>query len=157
MKPALVCDSFHPASRANSQVEAGHEHAELHRVMRSQSFAVSSMLVIPLLLVGQTAVPDQTPSNGTPTAAPPQASAPPPIPQPPPFDRPVSWKLLLPNLVNDQERIWSFPARLVQGQNWIPTAAVLGTTAGLIALDPTEASYFRSSSSFHAFNNIFTG
>ena len=57
-------------------------------------------------------------------------------------DRPVSWKLLLPNLISDQERIWSFPARLVQGQNWIPTAAVLGTTAGLVALDPTEAHLF---------------
>jgi membrane-associated phospholipid phosphatase len=72
-------------------------------------------------------------------------------------DRPVSWKLLLPNIASDQQRIWTFPARLVQGQNWIPTAAVLGTTAGLIALDPTEAGYFRNTSAFHGFNNIFTG
>ena len=72
-------------------------------------------------------------------------------------ERPVSWKLLLPNLVHDQRRIWSFPARLVQGDRWIPTAAVLGTTAGLVALDPTEAAYFRRTSTFHGFNNIFTG
>jgi hypothetical protein len=79
-------------------------------------------------------------------------------PQPSPaVDRPISWKRLLPNIVSDQERIWSFPARLVQGQNWIPTAAVLGTTAGLVALDPTEASYFRRTSTFHGLNNIFTG
>jgi membrane-associated phospholipid phosphatase len=143
--------------KANRQIEAGHEHAALQPIMRIPTIAVSSMLVIPLLLAAQTAVPDQTPSNGTPTAAPPQPSAPAPIPQSPPFDRPVSWKLLLPNLVNDQERIWLFPARLVQGQNWIPTAAILGTTAGLIALDPTEASYFRGNASFHTFNNIFTG
>ena len=45
----------------------------------------------------------------------------------------------------------------MQGQSWISTAAVLGTTAGLLALDPTEASYFRRTSSFHGFNNIFTG
>jgi membrane-associated phospholipid phosphatase len=45
----------------------------------------------------------------------------------------------------------------VQGQGWIPTAAVLGTTAGLIALDPTEAAYFRRTPSFRGFNNIFTG
>jgi membrane-associated phospholipid phosphatase len=45
----------------------------------------------------------------------------------------------------------------VQGQNWIPTAAVLGTTAGLVALDATESSYFRGTSSFHGFNNIFSG
>jgi len=66
-------------------------------------------------------------------------------------------KLLLPNLISDQKRIWTFPARLVQGQNWIPTAAVLGTTAGLLALDPTEAGYFRNTATFHGFNNIFTG
>jgi len=64
---------------------------------------------------------------------------------------------LLPNLISDQERIWTFPARLAQGQNWIPTAAVLGTTAGLLALDPTEAAYFHRSSTFQEFNNIFTG
>jgi hypothetical protein len=34
---------------------------------------------------------------------------------------------------------WTFPARLVQGQSWIPTAVILGTAAGLVALDPTEA------------------
>lgn len=81
-----------------------------------------------------------------------------PVPQPePPFDRPVSWKLLLPNLVSDQKRIWLFPTRFVQGQNWIPTTAVLGTAAGLAALDPTEAAYFRRTPTFHGFNHIFTG
>jgi hypothetical protein len=45
----------------------------------------------------------------------------------------------------------------VQGQNWISTTAVLGTTAGLLALDPTEAAYFHRTSTFQAFNNIFTG
>jgi len=44
----------------------------------------------------------------------------------------------------------------VQGQNWIPTAAVLGTTAGLLALDPTDAAYFRRTPTFQRFNNIFT-
>jgi membrane-associated phospholipid phosphatase len=53
--------------------------------------------------------------------------------------------------------MWSFPARLVQGQNWLPTAAVLGTTAGLVALDPTDASYFRRTTTFHSFNNAFSG
>jgi hypothetical protein len=71
--------------------------------------------------------------------------------------RPVSWKLLVPNLLSDQERIWTFPARLVQGQSWIPTAVILGTAAGLVALDPTEANYFRRTKTFQGFNNIFTG
>lgn len=110
---------------------------------------------------GQTPEPDQTAPAGSPVSAPPQAPSPAsqagPAPQPgPAVDRQVSWKLLLPSLISDQGRIWSFPARLVQGQSWIPTAAVLGTTAGLVALDPTEAAYFRRTSSFHGFNNIFT-
>lgn len=80
-----------------------------------------------------------------------------PAPAPEPFDRPVSWKLLLPNLLSDQKQIWTFPARLAQGQDWIPTAAILGTTAGLIALDPIDGRYFRRTSTFHSFNNVFTG
>lgn len=77
---------------------------------------------------------------------------------PPQEERPVSWKLLLPNLIRDQERIWTFPARLVgQGQNVVPTAAVLGTTAALIALDPTESAYFRRSGSYNGFDNVFSG
>lgn len=117
-----------------------------------------STVAIPSQIAGQTATPDQTPLPGSPSSAPPQAPAPSPVPQPPPaVDRPVSWKLLFPNIVSDQERIWTFPARLAQGQSWIPTAAILGATAGLVALDPTEAPYFRHTSSYHGFNNIFTG
>jgi membrane-associated phospholipid phosphatase len=115
---------------------------------------VLSTLAIPSRIAGQTAEPDQTPPAGAPRSPAPQA----PVPRPTPaVDRPVSWKLLLPNLISDQERIWLFPIRLVQGQSWIPTAAVLGTTAGLFALDPIEAAYFRRTSSFDGFNNIFTG
>jgi hypothetical protein len=113
-----------------------------------------SSLTIPSRTMGQTAEPDQTPAS-SPTSVPPQA----PSPVSPPaaaVDRPVSWKLLLPNLISDQQRIWTFPARLAQGHDWIPTAAVLGTTAGMVALDPTEAAYFHRTPTFHGFNNIFT-
>jgi membrane-associated phospholipid phosphatase len=118
---------------------------------------VLSALAIPSWASAQATEPDQTPPVSVPTSPPAQSPTPFPTSQPPVVDRPVSWKLLLPNILNDQERIWTFPARLVQGQNWVPTAAVLGTTAGLIALDPTEAGYFRNTSTFHGFNNIFTG
>jgi membrane-associated phospholipid phosphatase len=57
----------------------------------------------------------------------------------------------------DQRQIWTFPARLLHGQNWTPTTAVLGTTAALVLLDPSEAGYFRRTPTFHGFNNIFTG
>lgn len=81
-----------------------------------------------------------------------------PIPPPSPaVGRPVSWKLLLPNLISDLKHIWLFPTRLVQGQNWIPTTAALGTTAGMLALDPAEAGYFHRTATFQGFNNIFAG
>jgi membrane-associated phospholipid phosphatase len=64
---------------------------------------------------------------------------------------------MLPNLIRDQAHIWTFPARLVQGQNLVPTAAVLGTTAALVAVDPIESKEFRSTPVFNGFNNVFTG
>ncbi len=118
----------------------------MERFSMKCSFALMLLvnLVISPWASAQATEPNQTPPAGVPTGAPPQSPPSSSSSQSPPVvDRPVSWKLLLPNIVNDQERIWSFPARLVQGQNWIPTAAILGTTAGLFALDPTEASYFR--------------
>src|ERR1700693_1666668 len=120
---------------------------------------VLTTVAIPPRMVGQTSPPDQT-HPAAPTSAPPQAPtpSPSPVPQSPPaVDRPVSWKRLFPNIDKDQERIWSFPVRLAQGQSWIPTAAVLGTTAGLVALDPTEAAFFRRTPSFQGFNKVFTG
>jgi membrane-associated phospholipid phosphatase len=130
--------------------------------LSNTKFGVGLMLLSTLAAssrtAGQTTEPDQTPPVGVPTSAPPQSPASSSSSQSPPVvDRQVSWKLLIPNIVNDQERIWSFPARLAQGQNWIPTAAILGTTAGLFALDPIEASYFRRASTYQGFNNIFTG
>ena len=35
-------------------------------------------------------------------------------------------------------------------------AAVLGATAGFIALDPVEAHYFRTTSTYRGFNHVFT-
>jgi membrane-associated phospholipid phosphatase len=60
-------------------------------------------------------------------------------------------------VIADQKQIWSFPARLVHGQTWIPATAVVGTTAGLMFLDPGEARYFRRTTTFHGFKNIVTG
>jgi membrane-associated phospholipid phosphatase len=116
--------------------------------------SVASMMLfasaVPFPSAAQTTGPDQT------QPASPQASA--PVPQPTPrVDRQVSWKLLLPNLLRDQQHIWTFPVRLAEGHNWFPTIAILGTTAGLVALDPTEGTYFRQTKTFQGFNNIFTG
>lgn len=125
---------------------------------RARNKDVKNLTLIPMLFFTGLAIPGlSSGQTKDPSSGPPQTSTPPAAPQPTQPDRPVSWKLLLPNILHDQEHIWTFPARLVQGQNLIPTGAVLGTTAGLVALDPTEAHYFRRTSTFHSFNNTFTG
>ena len=77
--------------------------------------------------------------------------------QTPDFDRPVSWKLMLPNVGSDQKKIWTFPAKLTHRKYLIPTLAFLGATAALIALDPHDAPPFRNTTAFNGFNNVFTG
>ncbi len=115
-----------------------------------------STLVTPSRVAAQATTPDQS-SPPAPPSEEPQPHRQPDQSPPPDLDRPISWKLLYPNLIADQKQIWSFPARLMRGQNWMPTAAVLATTAGLVLLDPKEGGYFRRTSTFHGFNNIFSG
>jgi membrane-associated phospholipid phosphatase len=75
-----------------------------------------------------------------------------------PADRDVSWKQLIPNILEDQQQIWTFPVRLFQGNEILPTIGFVGITAGLAAgVDPTEGSYFRNTTLFQGFNNVFTG
>jgi membrane-associated phospholipid phosphatase len=74
----------------------------------------------------------------------------------PDYDRPVSWKLLAPNILSDQKAIWLFPTKLARDRNWIPALSVAGVTAGLLALDPYEARYFHTTSTFQGFNRVFT-
>jgi membrane-associated phospholipid phosphatase len=62
----------------------------------------------------------------------------------------------LPNIAEDQRNIWLFPTKVAKDRNWIPVAAVLGATAGLIALDPVDARYFRTTSTYRGFNQVFT-
>ena len=116
-----------------------------------------STLVIPSRTEAQISTPDQSSPADLQPNEPAETARPPASSPPSDFDRSVSWKLLYANLISDQKQIWSFPAKLMQGQNWMPTAAVLGTTAGLVLLDPTEGGYFRRTPAFHGFNNIFNG
>ena len=74
-----------------------------------------------------------------------------------PVQREVSWRQLPKNFLSDQKDLWLFPAKLAQGHHWLPTIAVIGATAGLIAADPHDVGYFRRTSSFHGFNRGFSG
>lgn len=72
------------------------------------------------------------------------------------YDRPVSWKQMLPNILCDQKAIWLFPTKLAKNRNWLPAVAVVGSAAALFTLDPAEGRYFHQTSAFGAFNGVFT-
>jgi membrane-associated phospholipid phosphatase len=80
----------------------------------------------------------------------------PPNPNPQP-ERRVSWKLLVPNIIHDQKPIWLFPASVARGRHLKPTLGIILVTAGLVALDPHDAPYFRRTTSFIGFNKVFSG
>ena len=79
---------------------------------------------------------ETTPDPGLPQPAPASQSA-------PQVDRPVSSGRIVPNILDDQTKIWTFPTRLNKKRNWIPTALILGTTAALIATDPYSAPHIQ--------------
>ena len=72
-------------------------------------------------------------------------------------DRDVTLRKLPANILSDQKDIWLFPASLAHGRHWIPTIAVVGLTAGLLAADPHDVSYFRNTTTFNGFNSVMSG
>jgi membrane-associated phospholipid phosphatase len=71
-------------------------------------------------------------------------------------ERPVGVKLLIPNVLHDQKRIWLFPAELGEGKHVVPTLAAFALTAGMVALDPHDTPYFARTDSFTGFNRAFS-
>jgi hypothetical protein len=71
-------------------------------------------------------------------------------------------KLLLRRIATDQKPIWMFPLHAAEGKSWKPTLAVLGATAGLIALDPTDTPFFQRASyqqnaAVHGIGHVLSG
>src|SRR6266566_259649 len=77
--------------------------------------------------------------------------------QTPPAERDVSWRQLPSNVLHDQKDIWLFPVKVAHGRHWLPTAAVVGVTAGLLATDAHDAPDFQRTASFQGFNRLFNG
>jgi membrane-associated phospholipid phosphatase len=96
---------------------------------------------------GQEAVPAAVPTPGVPAQTTPSQ----------PAERDVSWRKLPRNFLHDQKDIWLFPRTLTQGHHWVPTAAIISVTAGLVAADPQDARYFRRTATFGDFNGAFSG
>lgn len=76
-------------------------------------------------------------------------------PAPAASDRSVSLREIIPNVVDDQKRIWSFPAHLTHDHNWVPTLVVVALTAGLVAADSRVDKPFVTTNAFHGFNSVF--
>jgi hypothetical protein len=55
----------------------------------------------------------------------------------------ISPKLMPQRISTDQKRIWLFPVAAARGKGWKPALVVIGVTAGLIALDPTDTPLFQ--------------
>jgi len=111
-----------------------------------KTFLLFIGLVAPSVLTAQVSPPDSDANQSAPA---PQ--------QVPPYQRPVSLGRIFPNIVDDQSKIWLFPAKLNKKRNWVPAAVIPGTTAALIALDSHDAPYFRNTSTFAGFKSVFTG
>jgi hypothetical protein len=62
----------------------------------------------------------------------------------PASDREVSWRSLPKDFLHDQKKIWLFPTELAKGKHWVPTLAIVGGTAVLIATDKNTMPYFRN-------------
>jgi membrane-associated phospholipid phosphatase len=81
---------------------------------------------------------------------------------PGPADQTISPSTLLPRILSDQKKIWSFPVTAVRGKSWKPALGVIGATTALIALDPLDTPYFQQTSfqqsgAVHTFNNVLSG
>ena len=75
--------------------------------------------------------------------------------QPTDDDRDISLKKLVPNIIEDQKVIWSFPRKLAEQRNFIPAAAfILAGTALVVGADPPVARYFRNTTTFNGFNRV---
>ena len=72
-------------------------------------------------------------------------------------ERDVTLRTLPKNFLYDQKDIWLFPVQLAKGRDWLPTLAVTGATAALIAVDPHDTPYFRRTTQFGRFNEAFSG
>ncbi len=58
--------------------------------------------------------------------------------------REATWRSLPGDFLHDQKDLWTFPIKLAKGHYLLPTAIVIGGTAGLIYADPHVMPYFRN-------------
>ncbi len=111
-------------------------------------FVFCCFLATPGILHGQ----EDAPAEAIPAAADPAQTT-----GNSPAWRDVSVRKLPTNFLSDQKDLWLFPGQVAQGRHWLPTVAIAGATAGLLAADAHDAPYFRRTASFRGFNRAFSG
>src|SRR5579883_2319749 len=68
------------------------------------------------------------------------------------------WKAVVPDVLQDQKRIWLFPLSVARGHHWKPALAVVGVTALLTTVDAGNAKWVRNNlQPLRGFNNAFAG
>ena len=62
-----------------------------------------------------------------------------------PANRQITWRTVSKDFLRDQKAIfWTYPSQLGKGQHLLPTLAIVGGTAALIATDSQTMPYFRN-------------
>ncbi|HEY6183132.1 MAG TPA: phosphatase PAP2 family protein [Terriglobales bacterium] len=62
-----------------------------------------------------------------------------------PANREITWRTVAKDFVRDQKAIfWTYPSQLGKGQHLLPTLAIVGGTAALVATDSQSMPYFRN-------------
>jgi membrane-associated phospholipid phosphatase len=74
----------------------------------------------------------------------------------------ISPNMMLQRIATDQKRVWMFPVEAARGKGWKPALAVIGVTAGLVALDPTDTPLFQRVSyqqnpAVHGISHVLSG
>jgi membrane-associated phospholipid phosphatase len=74
----------------------------------------------------------------------------------------ISPQMIPQRIATDQKRIWRFPVEAARGRSWKPALGVIGVTAGLIALDPTDTPLFQRVSyqqnpAIHGISHVLSG
>ena len=67
----------------------------------------------------------------------------------------VTFKSVPMDILGDQKYIWLFPVQLARGRHWVPTATIVGLTAGLVVADRYDMPYFYHTTRFNRFTESF--
>lgn len=70
--------------------------------------------------------------------------------------REATWRTVPGDFLHDQKALWTFPFKVFRGKHLLPVAVVVGTTVGLIYLDPHVMPYFNThQADWDHFNDVF--